>query len=106
MRFTMDFLKDGYFDEYNEISFEGIDLGQKWNGWACPAFTKEVADEIVATINKCSDEFGHIKFFNSNNGGYYVCFDDSIETERYDAMKIEGVTYYPIGAYCWIWEVA
>ena len=104
MRFTMDFLKDGYFDEYDNVSFEGIDLNNKWNGWSCPAFTKEVADEIAFTLNKCSDEFGRIEFFDSDDGGYYVSFEDGVEYERFEAMVIDGTLYYPIGAYSWIWE--
>ena len=104
MRFTMDFLYDGWFDGIGKISFEGIDLGSTWNGWACPAFTKEVADEILSVINACSNEDGGMEFFDSEKGGYYTSFDGEY-TERFDAMMIDGVAYYPIGAYCWTWEV-
>ena len=102
MKFSMDFLMGGYFDEYNNISFEGIDLGYKWNGWACPAFTKEVADDIMTTINKV---MGCMEFIDAPNGGYYVSYEDGIEYDRFEAMVIEGVVYYPIGAYSWVWEI-
>ena len=106
MRFTMEILKCGYFDGIENVSFEGIDLGDKWNGWACPAFTKEVADDIAAVTNKCSDELGCMEFFNDANGGCYVWYDGDGEIERFEAVIIDGNVCYPIGAYSWIWEVA
>lgn len=109
MRFTMDFLMDGSFSD-EQISFDGIDFGSKWNGWACPAFIKEVADEIVSIMNKCCLElFGedeHTEFFENANGGYYATFVDGVECERYEPMMINGVVYYDLGAYCWTWVVA
>lgn len=108
MKFSMDFLMDGYFSD-EPITFEGIDIGSKWNGWACPAFTKEVADELMETLNKIYPEIADdetMKFFDDDNGGYYASFDNEaggIELERFEAMIIDGVVYYPIGAYGWIW---
>lgn len=104
MRFTMDFLMDGYSDEHDVISFKGIDLGRKWNGWACPAFDKETADEITKVINETFDAIEYMEYHDSNDGGYYTVSEDGIEVERFNAMVIEGVVCYPIGAYSWVWE--
>lgn len=104
MRFTMDFLMDGSFSD-EQISFDGIDLGSKWNGWSCPTFTKEVADDIVVTMSKCSNELGCMEFIDDANGGYYVCYEGDEEYERFEAVVIDGNMYYPIGAYSWMWVV-
>ena len=32
--------------------FIGYTNGEHWNGWACPRFTKDVADKIVELQNK------------------------------------------------------
>lgn len=31
--------------------YEGYTKGNHWNGWACPYFTKEVADQIAREVN-------------------------------------------------------
>lgn len=31
--------------------YEGYTKGNHWNGWACPYFTREVADQIAREVN-------------------------------------------------------
>lgn len=31
--------------------YEGYTNGNHWNGWACPYFTREVADQIAREVN-------------------------------------------------------
>ena len=101
----MDFLYDGWFEGFEGISFEGVDLCSTWNGWACPAFTKEVSDEIMRVINAIGNVDNRMEFVDSENGGYYVSYDGDFDNgDRFDPIIINGIWHYPIGAYCWIWE--
>lgn len=104
MRFTMDFLKGGYFDGIENISFEGINLAGRWNGWARPVFTKEVADEIMSVINNLSNELGAMEY--NGNDDCYIAYESGEEIERFGTIEVDGNTYYAIGTDCWVWEEA
>ena len=89
-------------DVYEEQSFEGFSRGEDWNGWACPYFTFEQAQQIMeahrqrgwkAEYNESEDKFV-FNFSHDGNDG----------TDAFSAELIEGKKLYPIGAFCWIWE--
>ena len=80
----------------------------RWNGWAMPYFTKDVAMEIAQR-------------YSSDETGYSITYDEQkdvfvMEDENYEDEYIEEIpkyTYgtpdgtkdlYPIGAGCWIWD--
>ena len=43
--------KTRFVIDCNEKNYEGYTDGRLWNGWECPWFTKEVADEMMADLN-------------------------------------------------------
>lgn len=47
--------REGRFGFDDGPEFEGVTTGQTWNGWACPYFTKEVAEEVIAYLKSCDD---------------------------------------------------
>ena len=104
MRFTMDVLKGGYFDGFENISFEGICLCGTWNGWQRPVFVKEVADEIMSVCNSLPNGEGSMKYCSEDN--CYITYENEEEIERFGIIEIDGNIYYAIGTDCWVWEKA
>lgn len=79
--------------------FSGFTKGEEWNGWACPYFTREQAEDIVNI---------HCKVLNASarydgDGDKFV-FEFSDETEEYPMVIVDGEKLYPIGSHVWIWE--
>ena len=99
MKFTTDIMR-----EYN-VSFDGISFGKKWNGWECPSFTKDVADEIAAFFNQDTEYFGCLEYHESDGECFYIYTYDNV-AETFDSFDVNGETYFSIGAYSWIWEEA
>lgn len=69
----------------------------KWNGYACPLFTREVAQELLNAIapegwsyDSAKDQF----LVNCDGGG----------PEEYAAINTEHGVLYGVGAYGWCWE--
>lgn len=90
-------------------AFVAYDLGNLWNGAACPAFDKETADEIMAITN-ASNEKERTPEKMVFEDGCYRCYeydndDDDylVLVEEFKAIDIDGKKLYPIGAYSWCW---
>ena len=102
-------------DAYPEhLSFEGFTFGERWNGWACPYFTKEqglklidAQNELVNYCVKSGVPFFTLKFDEEKDAfiiGYFDSIDDEdAQFEDYEAVVREGVKLYAIGAYSWCW---
>lgn len=67
-------------------------LADTWNGWACPRFTREVAEQIVEVCNLTED----MPTFTFD--GPAIVGDG----ERYMPDQ-DGL--YGLGAFAWTWEV-
>jgi hypothetical protein len=101
MRKTMRKTKFNICD--NERVYEGYTDGSLWNGWECPWFTKEVAEQIMQDLNRDGVETE----YNERTDEYIVKPIDDVEdvfegeyVDTEDGCKI----LYPIGAWCWIWD--
>ena len=101
----MDMRKTRFGIDCLEEVFVGYTNGELWNGWACPRFTKEVADKIVELHNH-SD--GCKATYDEETDTYYFYFDgddEPYEHKGFDADTVDGVKHlYDIGAWCWIWD--
>ena len=75
-----------------EAMFEGHTDGSHWNGWACPYFTKEVADQTMT----CSEPMMTYDTYT------YVIDEDN--TYYFQGMDIDGIHLYPIGNGSWVWD--
>ena len=111
----------------NESIFEGYTEGDRWNGWACPYFTKEVGMEILEKNFNSEYYYG---FYNEEHDAFIFNMEDDVKytiedlkedfdlckelCEKYgyvDIFEGQDIMYngnpihvYPIGAYGWIWD--
>ena len=78
--------------------YDGYTNGNHWNGWACPWFTKEVADQIAMEVNAdapyCTMHYDKVNdaFVYKANG------DDEC------VYKANEKGLYPIGNGYWRWD--
>lgn len=99
------FAVDGIDEE-----FAGFTAGDLWNGWACPAFTRQVADQVLVA----SEANGYRWQYNAALDAFEVQHED--DPEDYEPQVFSGVTVtldngrsinaYVIGAYSWTWTEA
>lgn len=71
----------------------------RWNGWACPHFTKQGADFLVGKIGGMS--------YDAYRDIYVVGDPDFDEPETFGPVEIEvagkKLKTYAIGAWSWVW---
>lgn len=85
-------------------SIDGYTLGEYWNGWSMPYFTKDGADKIMEVLNadksqqnaKWIGETIHL-LEEGYDDGPVIINPETIETE--DGPKV----LYAIGAGYWTW---
>jgi len=79
--------------------------GQSWNGWECPYFTKEQGDALLKVSS-----FDNGRYDAEQDAFVFPCGSCGDECdcgpEVYEAIEVEGVKYYGIGAGMWIWSLA
>lgn|SRR5688572_24851672 len=99
-RFTIDSLP-------NRI-FEGFTDGDTWNGWACPYFSRDVAESIL----QASENNGYSWTYDAKTGSFIVHHHDDpkdSEPELFNGVWInidnESILVYAIGAYAWAWDI-
>ena len=99
-RFRMDAL---------EGSFAGYTNGDTWNGWACPYFSRTVAEAVLGA----AEANGYVWTYDETRDVFSVRNQEDLqdyEPEEYAGTDIvaggETIHVYPIGAYSWIWETA
>lgn len=87
-------------------SFAGYTDGSTWNGWACPFFTKTVAEQILSA----SMSNGYSFSYDEQRRGFIVRHRDDLDLtpEVFLAQEIEvndqKLEVFPIGAYSWSWK--
>ena len=86
-------------------TFEGFTLDEDWNGWACPYFTFEQAQKVLKNFNELRKIIGQKKlaFYDSAIEAFVFPVDEN-EPEIFAAVVKNNLNYYPLGAFCWIWE--
>ena len=99
------FVVDGIQEEF--ASFTADDF---WNGWACPVFTRQVAEQVLTA----SEANGYRWQYNSVSDAFEVRHED--DPEDYEPQIFNGMTVtldhghsidvYAIGAYSWTWTEA
>lgn len=71
----------------------------RWNGWVCPAFTRQTADRLMEDLLATGDFL--IARFEPGQNAYIVQARDDSGPSIYQA---DGLHLYPIGAFGWTWE--
>jgi len=102
--FTLD-----YFDD-DQPHIEGITFDSTWNGWDCPYFTYENS-LLISKILKDDEQYcidndiaiNTLTYDPVKDAFIYIdgCYPD--EGEEITPSIIDGVKYYPIGAFSWCW---
>ncbi len=100
--FSMDFFEE---------TAAGYSLGQSWNGWAVPYFTKAQLDKVIPHLNdlyemgiywcdKAEDSFEGLPVLR--NRAHW----DEDEEDVWDAGRIDGVDepVWSVGGMSWCWE--
>lgn len=82
--------------------YEGYTKGNHWNGWACPYFTREVADQIAREVNADAPDCT-MCYDKANDAFAYKGYMEE-EVVIFKGENIQGKHLYPIGAYSWIWD--
>ena len=86
-----------------EAVFEGYTDGSHWNGWACPWFTKEVAEQIMR-INNAYYIFGEWQMrYDAGKDAFIREYEDE-EPDIFQGKDIDGLHLYPIGNMSWVWD--
>ncbi len=85
-------------DMFSGVIFDGYTRGEDWNGFACPYFTFEQANQIVAITNENGIKAQYIEAEDA------FMFVIEQETEMFYPARDEIIKLYPIGAFCWIWN--
>jgi hypothetical protein len=88
-----------------ETSFEGYTWGDRWNGWACPAFEKKQADRIWALQRKDGNE---AKYDKATDTFILIRDGNQEDKEIYKGEKhlfaSQELVLYPIGSMVWTWS--
>ena len=84
--------------------FEGwVDTSTLWNGWDCPYFEFDVADEMCNTFGFLNDD--EEMYYDEREDEFVVhnLYDDFI-VETFPGEDIDGMHLYGIGNGSWCWE--
>ena len=84
--------------------FEGYTDGRHWNGWACPWFTKEVAEQIMQANNESYCHETHQMYYDKNQDAFIRDEPEYDEPYVVNGCDINGMHLYDIGTCCWIWD--
>lgn len=88
-------------------AFPALLNDDRWNGWAMPGFTKEVADVLVPLYNEAhAKEYPHCPpaRYDAERDEYVFPSPESDDPER-DAERFpKRQGRYWIGAACWVWS--
>ena len=90
-----------------DAEFPGFTSGELWNGWACPAFTRQIAEQILIA----SESNGYHWRYNPAINAFEVWHEDDpedYEPQIFNAMAANpedgsSVEIYAIGTYSWTW---
>lgn len=87
-------------------TFEGFTRGEVWNGWDCPYFDFEQANNILKSCNNLRSIIAQepLAYYDLSLDAFV--FPDEDDSEVFAPFTEDGKKYCPIGAFCWIWEEA
>lgn len=87
-------------------TFEGFAKDEDWNGWGCPYFTFEQSQKVLKIHNVLRSliEQKDLAYYDSAADAFIFPANGEDEPEIFAAIITEGQKYYPVGAFCWIWE--
>lgn len=81
--------------------YEGWTSGERWNGWACPYFSREVGLKIAADYTSSGPCF--LAEYDAEEDCFRFYDPDHEEWEAFGAMEVGTRQVYPIGTHFWTW---
>ena len=88
------YLPGEFTHDSTDAVFPGFTTGSLWNGWATPAFTRQVAEQVALLHDGTYDAARDAFVFAYDPEGY----------PGFDAETADGPRHlYAIGAYAWCW---
>jgi hypothetical protein len=81
-------------------TFPGFSMDKYWNGFDCPYFTFEQAQNLATVWRETGKS---TSYFENEDVFVFEPVDGSEESELFAAELINGKKFYPIGA-GWIWS--
>jgi len=90
------------FEIEDSGKYLGLSDGRTWNGWQCPLFTFEVAQQIAKDFSVYDDKL----IYDEANDTFIYKTDDypDDESDTFEAIMIDGKKFYAIGAGSWCWD--
>lgn len=104
--------KAKYRVDSHELRYTGYDkIGDYWNGWNVPFFTKETCDKIIEDMNKFisinSPEHYTINWDNKTYTEHSTERSKEEEEEEWTfkmfTIVVNDITYYSLGGWNWTW---
>jgi len=87
-------------------TFEGFTKDEYWNGWDCPYFTFEQASKVLNNYNELRRivDSQNLARYDSEADAFVFPSDEENEPETFSFIIENDQKYYPVGAFCRIWE--
>lgn len=81
-----------------------LDPRERWNGFACPYFTREQIPALLDLINRGGDMQARL----DDDDVVRVVSPDygQDEPEEFPVVEVDGVQMWAVGAWCWTWQIA
>ncbi len=93
-----------YIDDPDSTQYPGFSFGFTWNGWACPFFSCDVAQEIIADFVA---KGGDGTYEDATDSFWFQAGDLTVDIAGIDIETPDGMQHvYPIGAGMWVWDDA
>lgn len=104
----MDDLKEAVFcfDGHTDTTFPGYTNGDTWNGWACPYFERDIAEQVAEywmEIHEDNPDEGFESEYDPRRDAFL--FHEPVHDEPliFESTEVEGKRLYAVGAYHWTW---
>ena len=82
----------------DDAAYPGITDGRDWNGWACPLFTRETLERMIA------DDSNFPLYYDAKSDVFIYDGDGlGMDTETFEGENVNGTTHYGVGSGSWCW---
>ncbi len=94
-----------FYGDWAEAKYPGLHSGQRWNGWAQPYFTREVAQRVIDDINNSRTMASNAEdaVYDAAKDAFLVD-DGEGNIETFSGEDISGQHLYDFGG-GWCWSV-
>jgi hypothetical protein len=92
--------------DYDARVFLGeVDVIQRWNGWACPRFTRAVAEDIAKAVMEPAD-LSSYRAWRWDGDDLVLTANEAIVDAGEERWSPDGDGWYHLGSWAWCWMEA